>query len=83
MHPALTLAITLTPILTIVTACYALGCWIWPFRPCRSCAGTGRRRSPTRRAVRLCRPCQGTGLRLRFGRWLYNQLTHTRREAQR
>jgi hypothetical protein len=66
-----------------VTFCYAIGCWIWPFRACKRCAGTGRRRSPSGRGIRLCRPCRGTGLRLRAGRWIYNQLTRVRKEGHR
>ena len=83
MHPPAMLAIAGIGALAFVTLCYAVGCWIWPFRRCHRCAGTGRRRSPTGRAVRLCRPCRGTGLRLRAGRWIYNHLTRIRREANR
>jgi hypothetical protein len=70
-------------LLLFVTFCYGVGCWIWPFRKCRRCHGTGRRTSPTRRGIRLCRWCRGSGLRLRAGRWIYNQLTHLRREGTR
>jgi hypothetical protein len=75
-------ASALALLLSAVTLCYAIGCWIWPFRPCRVCAGTGRRRSPTGRAIRLCRWCRGTGLRLRAGRWIWNYLTHLRKEGR-
>ena len=83
MDPRTTLAIALIGAAILVTLCYTVGCWIWPFRTCHRCAGTGRRRSPTGRAVRLCRSCRGTGLRLRAGRWIYNHLTRIRREANR
>jgi hypothetical protein len=62
---------------------YALACWLWPFRSCRACAGTGRRRSPSGRAYARCRRCQHTGDRLRFGRWLWNYLHHAHSKANR
>nr|WP_205863698.1 hypothetical protein [Planosporangium mesophilum] len=73
------------PVLALlaVTLGYAVGCWIWPFRACRRCAGTGKRRSPSGRGIRLCRRCRGTGLRLRAGRWIYNQLTRLRKDGTR
>ena len=82
MNPHVTTAITLTPIIIAVTLGYGVACWIWPFKPCRRCTGTGKRRSPTGRALRLCRPCRGTGLRLRAGRWLYNQAASVHRDGQ-
>ena len=83
MDPRTKLTIGLILTLTAVTLGYIMVCWIWPFKPCRRCSGTGRRRSPTGRAVRLCRPCRGTGRRLRAGRWIHNQISHARREANR
>ncbi len=83
MNPHVTPAITLTLAALAVTLCYAVGCWIWPFRNCRKCAGLGKKRSPSGRAFRLCRRCHGTGRRLRAGRWIYNQLSHRRRESRR
>ncbi len=58
--------------LLIVTVCYALGCWLWPFGACRRCKGTGKRRSPFGRAFGLCRKCDGTGRTLRTGRHIIN-----------
>jgi hypothetical protein len=58
----------------IWAAGYALACWLWPFRACRACRGTGRRRSPTRRAYRHCRRCDNTGDQIRAGRVLWNYL---------
>ncbi|GAB7049510.1 hypothetical protein [Catenuloplanes indicus] len=66
-----------------VTLGYAFACWVWPFKHCPRCHGTGRKPSPTGRAFRECRRCGGTGRRLRAGRWIYNQLSHRRREAGR
>ncbi|GGQ44037.1 hypothetical protein [Couchioplanes azureus] len=83
MDPHLTPAITLTIAALTVTVCYALGCWIWPFKACRKCHGLGKKRSPSGRAFRLCRRCDGTGRRLRAGRWIYNHLARRRREGNR
>jgi len=56
-------------------AAYALGCWLWPFRACPRCGGTGKRVSPSGKAFGLCRRCKGTARRLRFGRraWEYSR----------
>ncbi|HEX5740315.1 MAG TPA: hypothetical protein VFY17_02035 [Pilimelia sp.] len=45
-----------------------------PFGRCRTCHGTGRKRSPFARAGRECRRCAGTGLRLRVGRHAINHI---------
>ncbi|MGC9670851.1 hypothetical protein ACNTMW_30420 [Planosporangium sp. 12N6] len=83
MDPLVTAASLPILALLAVTLGYAIGCWIWPFRACRRCAGTGKRRSPSGRGIRLCRPCRGSGLRLRAGRWIYNQLTRLRKDGTR
>lgn len=83
MDPRTSTATTLTLIILAVTLCYAVACWIWPFKPCPRCHGSGRRRSPSGRAFRLCRRCDGTGARLRAGRWIYNQLTRLRKDGTR
>ncbi|WP_342751574.1 hypothetical protein [Paractinoplanes atraurantiacus] len=82
VDPHVTAAITLALALAAVTLCYAAACWIWPFKACRKCDGTGKRRSPSGRAFRLCRRCDGTGRRLRAGRWIYNHLSGIRRDAR-
>lgn len=56
----------------VATLCYFLGCWIWPFVPCRKCSGTGRLYSPFGRAFRLCRRCSGTRRKIRVGRRIIN-----------
>lgn len=58
----------------VVTACYILGCWVFPFTDCPACDGNGKHRSPGGRTWRLCRRCEGTGHRLRLGRALWNRL---------
>ena len=82
MNPQLTTAITLLFALATVTLGYSLACWVWPFKACGRCEGSGKRRSPSGRAFRLCRRCEGTGRRLRAGRWIYNRLAATRRDAR-
>ncbi|NJP34146.1 hypothetical protein HCJ94_19690 [Micromonospora sp. HSS6-12] len=57
-----------------VTVCYVGVCWWRPFRRCRRCDGTGRRRSLMLRARRACRRCDGTGEHLRPGRIALNYL---------
>lgn len=82
MDPQLKSAIALILLATAVTLGYAFACWVWPFKACGGCDGSGKRRSPTGRAFRLCRRCDGTGRRLRAGRWIYNQLNNTRRAGR-
>ena len=82
MDPQLTTAIALILILAAVTLGYSFACWVWPFKSCKRCHGSGKRRSPSGRAFRLCRSCEGTGRRLRAGRWIYNRLSSTRRDAR-
>jgi len=82
LNPQLTTAITLLFALAVVTLGYSFACWVWPFKSCPRCDGTGKRRSPSGRAFRLCRRCEGTGRRLRAGRWIYNRLSSTRRDAR-
>ncbi|MEO3781588.1 hypothetical protein ABGB16_33415 [Micromonospora sp. B11E3] len=60
--------------LTAVTLGYLAVCWVRPFRRCRRCHGTGRRRSLILRTGRACRRCDGTGEHLRPGRVALNYL---------
>jgi DnaJ-class molecular chaperone len=73
---------TLAGLTLAVTIGYTLACWIWPFRACRRCHGLGKRRSPSGRTFRYCRSCKGSGAKLRAGRWIYNHLSSTRRDAR-
>ncbi|MBV1851901.1 hypothetical protein [Catellatospora tritici] len=75
--------VILCPLLTVVTLGYLLTCVLWPFGPCRTCDGTGKRRAPFGRAFRDCTRCKGTGRRLRTGRKLHNHLTRMRRNGTR
>jgi DnaJ-class molecular chaperone len=56
----------------VITLCYVVACWVWPYTACRRCDGNGKHRSPSGRAWRYCRHCKGTGARLRTGRRLWN-----------
>ena len=67
---------------TGVTLGYAFTCWLWPFKACRRCAGTGRKRGPIGKIYRLCRRCHGDGLRLRVGRRIANHLRQLHRDAR-
>ncbi|GAA4453056.1 hypothetical protein [Phytohabitans houttuyneae] len=66
----------------VVTFGYAFTCWLWPFKACRRCGGTGRKRGPIGRIYRLCRRCHGDGLRLRAGRRIANHLRQLHRDAR-
>ena len=68
-------AVVLAGLAVLAVAGYAAACWLWPFRACLRCGGTGKRRSPGGKAFGLCRRCKGTARRLRFGRraWEYSR----------
>jgi hypothetical protein len=68
-------------ILLVVTVCYGLACWLWPFRACRRCHGTGQRRAPIGKAFGLCRRCNGDRYRLRVGRRVANYLRELHRDG--
>jgi hypothetical protein len=69
-------AVQLVALVVLLTGLYALSCLIWPYRNCRRCHGTGKRRAPLGHVYRLCPACDHTGIRPRTGRRLLN---HTRR----
>ncbi|MEU7174958.1 hypothetical protein ABZ949_26135 [Micromonospora tulbaghiae] len=73
------------PCLAIVslTLGYLAVCVVDPFGRCRTCHGTGRKRSPFSRAGRECRRCAGTGLRLRVGRHAINHIKDEYQAAKR
>lgn len=82
MHPLILAAPTPPPdgagtvAVAVVLAAlgYLAACAWWPYTAHRGCGGTGKRRSPTRRAWRPCRRCNGTGRRVRLGRRVYEAL---------
>jgi hypothetical protein len=59
-----------------VLALYLIGCKIWPYGPCLSCAGhRGRSRGSTSKRWGRCRRCKGTGERTRWG---YRLIQHVK-----
>lgn len=69
--------LVLTAIVLVVAGCYAVTCWLWPYRACGRCSGTGKRPALFfGSAFGLCRRCKGSGRRLRLGRWAYNHAKH-------
>jgi hypothetical protein len=48
-------------------AAYAVSLWLWPFRPCSKCNGTGRNSGSSRRRFGQCTRCRGSGRRRRLG----------------
>ena len=48
-------------------ACWAISVYLYPFRPCGRCGGTGHKKGSTRRRFDLCRRCSGTGRVQRIG----------------
>ena len=89
MTPHLTPASALILTTVAVTLGYGMVCWVWPFRACRKCHGSGRLHTPTRlrraglgRGVRPCRRCDATGLRLRAGRRLHAAIRRLRTDLR-
>ncbi|MDP9240979.1 MAG: hypothetical protein M3O55_10145 [Actinomycetota bacterium] len=46
---------------------YLLSCLFWPYKPCPTCKGGGKRRSPIGISWRMCTRCKGTGQVFRIG----------------
>ena len=65
----------------VVTLGYASACYALPFKTCKKCTGSGRRRARIGHGWKSCRRCKGHGHRLRTGRRIYNALSHLYREA--
>ncbi|TKK74640.1 hypothetical protein FDA38_35250 [Kribbella jiaozuonensis] len=63
--------------LVLLTAAYLATCRIWPYANCGRCNGSGKSRSPSRKAFRNCKRCKGTGRRERTGtKFLNRHKTH-------
>ena len=73
-HGRIPAVLILAVVVALWAGGYLLACWIWPYRACPTCEGSGKRRSPSGKAWRRCRRCKGTGARLRIGRRVYNFL---------
>ncbi|WP_280690920.1 hypothetical protein [Kitasatospora sp. GAS204B] len=75
-----------SPVLILMTVCYAALCAASPFGDCRRCRGFGfqlkydRRGRPCR--GKHCRRCDGIGKRIRLGRHLYNVAVRLRTGAR-
>ena len=48
-------------------AAWAGSLYLWPFRPCWKCGGSGRNKGSSRRRFGECRLCQASGRRRRLG----------------
>ncbi|MDG9677758.1 hypothetical protein [Micromonospora sp. DH14] len=83
MTPRTLLATAPCLILALLTLGYLAVCIAAPFGRCRTCTGTGRKRSPLGRIRRECRRCAGTGLRLRVGRHAINHIKDEYQAAKR
>jgi hypothetical protein len=46
---------------------YAGSLYLWPFRPCMRCGGTGRNKGSNRKRFGECRRCKGSGKLRRLG----------------
>lgn len=46
---------------------YAGSLYLWPFRPCMRCKGTGRNPGSNKKRFGQCRRCQGRGHLRRIG----------------
>lgn len=52
----------------VVLGLWMLTCLIWPYKPCPTCKGGGKRRAPVGISWRKCARCKGSGEVLRAGR---------------
>jgi hypothetical protein len=71
-------------IILILLAAWAGSLYLWPFRPCLRCGGTGRNKGSTGKRFGLCKACGGSGRRQRFGsRTLHRWARSARTEIAR
>lgn len=54
-------------IILLVIGGYAGSLYLWPFRPCMRCNGTGRNKGSSRKRFGECKRCGGSGRRRRLG----------------
>ncbi len=59
--------VTVLLIALIGFACWGVSVYVYPFRHCGRCGGTGRKPGSTRRRFDLCKRCSGTGRVQRIG----------------
>lgn len=61
-------AVAETVLLVLIgIALYAGSLYLWPFRPCMRCGGSGRNQGSNRKRFGECRRCKGTGRKRRLG----------------
>lgn len=46
---------------------YTGSLYLWPFRPCMKCGGSGRNKGSSRKRFGECRRCRGSGRKRRIG----------------
>jgi DnaJ-class molecular chaperone len=51
----------------LAVAGYVVSLYLWPYRSCGRCEGTGRNKGSNRRRFGECRRCRGSGRRRRIG----------------
>lgn len=62
------MAVAETVLLVLIGAgLYAGSLYVWPFRPCLRCNGSGRNKGSSRKRFGECRRCKGSGRRRRIG----------------
>jgi hypothetical protein len=54
-------------IILLGIAAYAGSLYLWPFRPCMKCGGSGRNKGSSGKRFGECRRCKGSGRRRRLG----------------
>jgi hypothetical protein len=54
-------------LILLAIGAYAGSLYLWPFRACLRCGGSGRNKGSNRRRFGECRRCKGTGRRRRIG----------------
>lgn len=75
---------TLFLIIAAITAAYTASLFLWPFRPCSRCLGTGRNAGSNRKRHGDCARCHGAGRRQRIGsRFVHRTVLSIRSERAR
>ena len=76
--------VTLALIALTAFACWTVSVYVYPFRHCGRCGGTGRKKGSTRRRFDLCHRCSGTGRVQRIGsRTAHHSVLSVRSEIAR
>ena len=72
----------LAAVALLALAWYPTSCWLWPYRNCTVCSGSGRHAREDRKVFRACWWCKGAGRRLRYGRRVWNYFAARRKAAR-